>query len=653
MIVPMKKICLLVQDKSHDEALKKLRAAGVVHLEKRNTPLDANSSALKRKTKVEEAIGLIQDYKVPKKKPREYTGGDEVPSIERREKPKGLRRGRRAEDIYGTDAESPYSVDAVKAKPRPYLPDLMNSIGEERKQIKEKEAAYVREVSRIQGWEDFDPSIVEEISKTIPIYLYEMPSDAFNRLDKDFQYIKVKSDKSVVRILVPEKTIPGMAPFQLPQKSLNEYKKEIEELNLDLQDIDKELESFADRRHALQKEMELVEYDLEFESAAAGLSKVEDVPEDFGLCWLTGYVPEEDLGLVKKVASENGWALSAEEPPQTDESVPTKLKNNKFVQLLTPITGFLDINPGYREVDISPIFLTFFCIFFAMLFGDAAYGLIITTMAIIGMLLSLKNKKPVGTPLKMLLLLGALNVVWGVLTCSWFAMDNKYIPDFLKDISLSYFSTAKTDDKIVSQNLQIFCFSLAVVHLMIAHIVVIFKCKSLKILGELGTIGMLLGMYNVVLNLIVSNATRHVSILPIPITVYLIGGGFVLSFIFSPYEGSILKSVLNSCQNFISVILGVVNVFSDIMSYIRLWAVGLAGAAIAQTINGMAGPMLGSFLIFAGIILLVFGHGLNMVLNVLSVLVHGVRLNTLEFSGHVGLTWSGTAYKPFKEKEIK
>jgi len=653
MIVPMKKICLLVQDKSHEDALKKLRAAGVVHLEKRNVPLDANSSALKRKTKVEEAIGLIQDYKVPKKKPRESTE-DDGPLIERRQKPIGLHRGRRAADIYGTDEEAPFSVDAVKARPRPYLPDLMNSIGEERKQIKEKEAAYTREVSRIEGWGDFDPSILEEISKTMPIYLYEMPADAFARLGKDFQYIKVKGDKSVVRILVPEKTIPGMAPFQLPQKSLNEYKKEIEELNIDLQDINKELESFADRRHSLQKEMELVEYELEFESAIAGLSKVDDVPSDFSLSWLTGYVPAEDLGLVKKVASENGWALSAEEPPETDEFVPTKLKNNKFVQLLTPITNFLDINPGYREVDISPIFLTFFCIFFAMLFGDAAYGLIITTMALIGIIISLKNRKPVGTPVKMLLLLGALNTAWGVITCSWFAMDNKYIPDVLKDISLSYFSTAKgTDDAIVSQNLQIFCFSLAVVHLMIAHIVVIFKCKSLKILGELGTIGMLLGMYNVVLNLIVSNAARHVSILPIPMTVYIIGGGFVLSFIFSSYEGSILKSVLNSCQNIITVVLGVVNVFSDIMSYIRLWAVGLAGAAIAQTINGMAGPMLGSFMIFAGIVLLIFGHGLNMVLNVLSVLVHGVRLNTLEFSGHVGLAWSGTAYKPFKEKEIK
>ena len=125
--------------------------------------------------------------------------------------------------------------------------------------------------------------------------------------------------------------------------------------------------------------------------------------------------------------------------------------------------------------------------------------------------------------------------------------------------------------------------------------------------------------------------------------------GFALSFVFSSYEGSIKDSILSSLKNLISVLLGVVNVFSDIVSYIRLWAVGLAGAAISSTVNTMAGPMLGGFIIFAGILLLVFGHGLNLILNVLSVIVHGVRLNTLEFSNHLGMVWAGFKYKPFKE----
>ena len=129
----------------------------------------------------------------------------------------------------------------------------------------------------------------------------------------------------------------------------------------------------------------------------------------------------------------------------------------------------------------------------------------------------------------------------------------------------------------------------------------------------------------------------------------IVGVGFALSFIFSNYEGSLGASILESCKNIVSVLLGVVNVFSDIVSYIRLWAVGLAGGAISATVNDMAGPMLGGAIIFLGVLLLVFGHGLNMILNVLSVIVHGVRLNTLEFSSHLGMSWSGFAYEPFCE----
>ena len=121
------------------------------------------------------------------------------------------------------------------------------------------------------------------------------------------------------------------------------------------------------------------------------------------------------------------------------------------------------------------------------------------------------------------------------------------------------------------------------------------------------------------------------------------------------------------CKNIISVLLGVVNVFSDIVSYIRLWAVALAGGAISSTVNSMAlnifganGGVVAKMVIFGilMVVLLCFGHGLNAILNVLSVVVHGVRLNTLEFSQHLGMAWSGTKYRPFSEngnanKEIR
>jgi V/A-type H+-transporting ATPase subunit I len=250
----------------------------------------------------------------------------------------------------------------------------------------------------------------------------------------------------------------------------------------------------------------------------------------------------------------------------------------------------------------------------------------------------------------MVLLMSVFNTAWGVLTCSWFGVDTAIVPQLLKNISLSYISTAKSNQAYVDQNLQLFCFSLALLQLTIAHIKGVVKnIKSLRIFAEIGSMAMLVGMYNLVLVLVVSNNARRFPFLPV--SMYLLAGGFLLTFVFANYEGSVGRSILSSVQNIIPVVLGVPNVFSDIMSYIRLWAVGLAGASIAATVNTMAGPLLGGFLMFLGVLLLVFGHGLNLVLNVLSVLVHGVRLNTLEFSGHVGLSWSGTAYRPFAGKK--
>jgi len=651
VILPMKKVCIMVQEKSREDALKKLRAVGVVHLEKKEVSLDANSSALKRKTKCEDAMGLIQEFKLPKKKKSIDPAGGPV-GRERRQKHTGMHRGRRATDVFGTDEEAPYSLDAVRAAVRPFLPDLLLGFGDERKELKEQDFTLGREIARIEEWGDFDPSTVQEvITYGIPVYLYEISPDVFSGIDKNANYIKLAGKKNVVRLIVFYEKLQGIVPFALPEKSLTILKAEHEKIVTDLKAIEEKLSRFADRRPALNKDMAKVLYDLEFETASAHMEKVTDIPAEAGLCWLTGYVPQEDVERLIKAVKDNAWGISFDDPPKADERIPTKLKNNKLVDLLKPVTGFLEIVPGYREVDISPIFLFFFCIFFSMIYGDAGYGLIFVAMGLAGVISTIARKKKMPLAFPMLLLLGTCNTIWGVLTCAWFGMSYEILPEFLRDISLSYISLAKTDQVMVNQNLQIFCFTLGLVHLSVAHIVNMIRAKSLRILGELGSIMMLLGMYNVVLMLIVSNDVRSIPLHPYAI--HVIGGGWLLNFLFGAYVTGMGQAIKSSLGNIMSVILGVVSIFSDIMSYIRLWAVGLAGAAIAGTVNLLAGPMLSGFMIFAGVTLLIFGHGMILVLNVLSVLVHGVRLNTLEFSGHVGLAWSGTAYKPFAEKEIK
>lgn len=207
-----------------------------------------------------------------------------------------------------------------------------------------------------------------------------------------------------------------------------------------------------------------------------------------------------------------------------------------------------------------------------------------------------------------------------------------------------------------AQNLQIFCFTLALIQLTVAHFMGAARNrKSVKCLGDIGSVLQLLGIYYLVLSLVVNAEVFSFGLViggvPVgTVAIVLIAVGFVMSFVFSNYEGSIVKAVLASLTNIVSVLLGVVNLFSDIVSYIRLWAVGLAGAAISATVNELAGPLLGNFMfMIVAIILLVFGHGLNMVLNILSVIVHGIRLNTLEFSSHLDMSWSGHKFKPFEE----
>jgi V/A-type H+-transporting ATPase subunit I len=103
--------------------------------------------------------------------------------------------------------------------------------------------------------------------------------------------------------------------------------------------------------------------------------------------------------------------------------------------------------------------------------------------------------------------------------------------------------------------------------------------------------------------------------------------------------------------NLITIGLDGVSAFTDIISYIRLFAVGLASVEIAKSFNSMAeGMMDGIGGIIGGILVLLLGHTLNLIMGALSVIVHGVRLNMLEFSGHLGMQWTGTPYRPFSKR---
>ncbi|MCQ2591504.1 MAG: ATPase [Treponema sp.] len=642
MIEPMKKVSIVLLNKEKEQALTALRKIGLLHLEK----LEGSSeklNAFKEYTNnavVSEAI--LGEIKLPKQKK------GEVATL--------------------SDEEIVTLCKSLVTK------------SEKKKQLMEEISADTTELDRFSKWgsvsiEDFEYLL----NKGIQLKMYEIPSDKYSSIDENVKTLLVSKDNKEVRFLIinggegrPEKLLPEAFEVPLPRMSTNSLKEEIAADEKEIASIEEFYKENAKYLSAITSFKKKLETDIEFENVNAGIGH-ETEGTDTDLAWISGYVPAANLEDFKKACSENQWAVACDDPEEEDVAVPTKLKNNKFVSLIYPLTDFLGTVPGYHEFDISGWFLLFFTIFFGMIFGDGGYGLLVTVAAL---LLIVKNKMAKKAPspfLGLMLLLGVATVVWGTVTCTWFGISADALPAWLKNMSVPLISSAYEDKLWVpfwvteagvgltkSQNLQIFCFALALIQLSVAHIKAaarnISQKNFIKSLGDIGSLLQLIGMFWVVLAMVVNSKVFQMfgSINNVPvgkIEISLIAIGFVLSFVFANYEGSIGKSILESCKNIISVLLGVVNVFSDIVSYIRLWAVGLAGAAISETVNTLAGPILGHAILFIfAIVLLLFGHGLNMILNLLSVIVHGVRLNTLEFSTHLGVSWSGIKYSPFKEK---
>lgn len=642
MIVPMKKVSLVILDKEKKEALKTLRKIGVVHLEK----VEGKGEVLANYKNVSDTLFnasiLLSEVKTDKRTFKYETVSNEV----------ALQKARRILEI----------VDRKK--------ELFDQI-----------SSATSELDRFAGWGELDPQDFEYLKeKGICLSLYEIPSDKMRLISDDVKTILLNTSKSVTRFLVlsdeplterPEGLPPEAFSIILPDISTNKIIENIKSAKSELDSIQKEFIDSAKYLNSINEYYSSVQKDIEFENIYSGMG-TEDLENENTLAWITGFVPVDSFDVLQKTAKENYWALASDDPAEED-AVPTKLKNNKLVSLIYPLTDFLGTVPGYNEYDISGWFLLFFTVFFGMIFGDGGYGLLVTLVSLILILKNKANGKS-SPMLSLVFLVGLATVAWGTVTCTWFGLTPEQLPSWLVNLSVTPLSNA-ADFKnggqpyrlylswsdvglTTGQNLQIFCFTLALLQLSVAHIKGIkrnLKNKSLKVLGEFGSLVQLWGMFYVVLSMVVSSQIFPLNLvvngIPVGMTaILLVAGGFALSFIFANYEGSLGKSILESCKNIISVLLGVVNVFSDIVSYIRLWAVGLAGAAISNTVNTMAGPLMGHAILFiAAVLLLVFGHGLNMILNLLSVIVHGVRLNTLEFSTHLGMSWSGFKYEPFKE----
>lgn len=586
MIVPMKKVTLLALGTEQDEALTALRGLGVMQVETIRSTVSENAQQLAEE--LSEATRVTGELE---KLLRENGGAT----------PQGKPR---------SGAEALEEAADLLGKRDRFAGELEN--------IRQRQKA-------LAVWGEFNRDTLTALEeKGIHVHLCcgnEKQYEAATALD-EVECRSISEDSG--RIFFVATTLRDLEPDALPEIRLGaednppELRRRAGELELKLKAVGEELNALLASLPAAQRRVQTLESELEY-------ARVHDSLAEHGaVVSLSGFVPEPEIEKLRAAAREHGWGLLITDPAPGD-AVPTLLRESKFSRVISPLFQFLGISPGYDEIDVSGGVLVFFTIFYAMIIGDAGYGLVF----LLGTLLAkwkFRNNRAAVLPLRLMTVLSIAAIVWGVLTNNYFGTAP------LPQLSLRFF----TQPDVKDANVQAFCFALAVAQLSLGRIWRAIHDGNLRSVGRnLGWMLILWGNFFLTLRLIVWPGE-------FPTYMYwLYGAGLVL----------VICCDINwkNVADIFQFPFNIIGSFVDVLSYIRLFAVGMAGYYIAASFNGMgvsiwkASPY---FLLF-GVLVILFGHLLNLGLCALSVLVHGVRLNTLEFSNHVGLSWSGSNFKPF------
>lgn len=604
MIAKMRRIFLVVMTSGREASLKKLRRLGVVHLEE-----------------VEPERGGV--FQGETARLMEISAGLEASLL-------AVHRASK-----GSEDSSPITTDeAIQISSR------IGVILKEREQLREENRLLERELDRIASLGDFDPEDVTLLGENgLELRLYRLSRKEVRRYrhPRAFTVGRDRQGYCVATIMEPGENTPGFTEIPLPKESPGKMQERVEENKKSLLQLSEELHSYGDYARGLRSALVSVEEQLQFQRAADGMGV------DGTLSFLSGWIPLRDVPAIKELSEQSGWGTLIRAPAE-GENPPTYIRTNRVVKIINPLFKMLDTTPGYGEFDVSFWFLLFFTPFVGMIIGDGGYGALLLLATILTAIVLRKFPDW----LRLLLLLSLATVGWGGVTGTWFGSTTLSELPLLRQMTIDSISSF---NPLSGKTIMFICYVLGGIHISIAHLrVFVRKFPSPGAFAELGWLSMTVGLFFLVLQLAL-DAEKY----PMPeFAGRLIAGGLVSLVLFGQQKSwrTFFKGVLRGFSGLIITILDSISCFGHIISYIRLYAVGLATIAISQSFNSLAaGASAGGGVGWiVAVVILFLGHSLNIVMAALSVVVHGVRLNMLEFSGHLGMEWSGYRYQPFRER---
>jgi V/A-type H+-transporting ATPase subunit I len=496
----------------------------------------------------------------------------------------------------------------------------------------------VQHIEALAPWGDFRLPDSDALAGR-NLWFYIVPERQMHLLDElslPWQVVHKDNRESWV-VVIDRKEPPGNA-LPVPRAhtgalSLGELHKRLEEAELELEDAVAERQALTRWIYLMSRHLARAEDQAALSHAAAQTLVAEE------LFLVQGWVPESAVGVVSALAERQGLAMLLEEPEPTDHP-PTLLENPELLAAGQDLVGFYQM-PAYGTWDPSRVVFFSFAIFFAMILSDAGYALVL------GLLLAAfwrhMGRSETGWRWRTLctVLVGG-SLVWGVLVGSYFgvSLSPESFWGRLKLLDLSDFDTM--------MKLSV---GIGVLHLVLAHMEqALLKRGRVAAWAHVGWIAAMLGAFAIWLGGMQGaphwlSGTGH----------WASGLGLLAVFVFAS-ERAVrdLRSALLWLLDGMRALTGVTRIFGDVLSYLRLFALGLASASLALTFNDLAqqaSQVQGMGLLFAILILLV-GHLLNLLLALMSGVVHGLRLNYIEFYNWA-LSGEGYAFQPFEKKESR
>lgn len=622
MIQKMKKLTFLIFYKEYDQFLQSLQNLGVMHIQEsadQSTATQLQSSdeirekeeQIKTVQRVIDALGKIEGVQQ-----NTSSNGNPVNALQH---------------IVQYDS----IIDAIRAN-------------------KSELQRYQKDYDILMPWGTFDRALVASLEeKGIKLSFYQAPAAFFKKYPEYAEGEVSRIGKNVYFVnydLADSEDVVPATQVQLPEETLEDCVQHINDLTEQIQNLEEQKIELAIDHMA---DIKAYEQQLIDELAVLKAQYATAVVADNKIMVLEGWYPEVNEQEIQQFLQAENKYYEVREPNDTDD-VPIKLKNNWFARQFEVLTGMYGM-PSYNEWDPTPVLSLFYSLFFAICMGDCGYGILLILFG-----WGVKADKIKGGLLDMFSGLGNIIMILGVATtivgfflgtCMGANMyECANTPEAAKALMAPF------QGEIAGYSTQmVMALVIGVFHICLAMTLkaIIFTKKS-GLMANLSTWGWLL----LILGSIVSAILLGVNVIDEQTMKWvLIGIGAVSAlgiYIFNDIHRNPLINVgagLYDTYNMASGLLG------DVLSYVRLYALGLSGGMLGATFNTLGLQLIEGdkpvwMLALCGIgtvLILVLGHVLNIAMAALGAFVHPLRLTFVEYFKNVGYEGKGTKYSPFKK----